>query len=136
MDICITPKKLSGSMTPPPSKSMAHRAVLAMMLAGEDGTISNLNDSQDVLATRRCVAALKAAEPGQLPLLDCGESGSTLRFLIPIALAVAGGGQFTGQGRLMERPLQPYFDIFEEKGISYILENGVLTIRGQLPPGI
>ena len=136
MDICITPKKLSGSVTPPPSKSMAHRAVLAMMLAGEDGTISNLNDSQDVLATRRCVAALNAAEPGQLPLLDCGESGSTLRFLIPIALAVAGGGRFTGQGRLMERPLQPYFDIFEENGISYILENGVLTIRGQLPPGI
>lgn len=136
MDICITPKKLSGSVTPPPSKSMAHRAVLAMMLAGEDRTISNLNDSQDVLATRRCVAALNAAEPGQLPLLDCGESGSTLRFLIPIALAVAGGGRFTGQGRLMERPLQPYFDIFEENGISYILENGVLTIRGQLPPGI
>ena len=93
MDIRITPKKLSGPVTPPPSKSMAHRAVLAMMLAGEGGTISNLGDSQDIQATRRCVETLKTATPGQLPYLDCGESGSTLRFLIPIALAVAGGGQ-------------------------------------------
>ena len=136
MDIRITPKKLSGTVTPPPSKSMAHRAVLAMMLAGEGGTISNLNDSQDILATKRCVEALKTAVPEQLPHLDCGESGSTFRFLIPIALAVAGGGHFTGQGRLMARPQQPYFDIFQEKGIAYELADGTLTIRGQLTSGV
>ena len=48
------------------------------------------------------------------PHLDCGESGSTLRFLIPVALAVRGGAVFTGHGRLMERPLQPYFDLFDK----------------------
>lgn len=120
MDIRIIPQKLSGAVTPPASKSMAHRAVLAMALADGRGTLSNLSDSQDIQATKRCVEALKSSRPdGQLPFLDCGESGSTLRFLIPIALAAAGGGVFTGHGRLMERPQQPYFDIFDEKGIFY-----------------
>ena len=70
-----------------------------------------------------------------LPHLDCGESGSTLRFLIPIALAVAGGGVFTGRGRLMERPQKPYFDLFAEKGIDCSLEKGVLTVSGTLTAG-
>ena len=87
MDIRITPQKLHGAVTPPASKSMAHRAVLAMTLAGGAGTLSNLSDSQDIQATKRCVEALKSHRPdGELPFLDCGESGSTLRFLIPIAL--------------------------------------------------
>ncbi|MEA4934737.1 MAG: 3-phosphoshikimate 1-carboxyvinyltransferase, partial [Lawsonibacter sp.] len=72
---------------------------------------------------------------GGSPHLDCGESGSTLRFLIPVVLAAAGEGTFTGRGRLMERPLQPYFDLFREKGIDYKLEDGVLTVRGKLEPG-
>ena len=137
MDIRIIPQKLRGAVTPPASKSMAHRAVLAMALAGGTGTLSNLSDSQDIQATKRCVAALKDPRPeGELPFLDCGESGSTLRFLIPIALAVAGGGVFTGHGRLMERPQQPYFDIFDEKGIFYGQTDGVLTVRGTLTPGV
>ena len=137
MDIRIIPQKLRGAVTPPASKSMAHRAVLAMALAGGTGTLSNLSDSQDIQATKRCVAALKAPRPeGEPPFLDCGESGSTLRFLIPIALAVAGGGVFTGHGRLMERPQQPYFDIFDEKGIFYGQTDGVLTVRGTLTPGV
>ena len=137
MDIRIIPQKLRGAVTPPASKSMAHRAVLAMALAGGTGTLSNLSDSQDIQATKRCVAALKAPRPeGELPCLDCGESGSTLRVLIPIALAVAGGGVFTGHGRLMERPQQPYFDIFDEKGIFYGQKGSVLTVRGTLTPGV
>lgn len=137
MDIHIIPQKLRGAVTPPASKSMAHRAVLAMALAGGTGTLSNLSDSQDIQATKRCVAALKAPRPeGEPPFLDCGESGSTLRFLIPIALAAAGGGVFTGHGRLMERPQQPYFDIFDEKGIFYGQTDGVLTVRGTLTPGV
>ena len=136
MDVRIHPGPLSGAVTPPASKSMAHRAVLAMTLAGGQGTIANLDDSQDIQATRRCVAALKAPRPaGKLPALDCGESGSTLRFLIPVALAAAGGGVFTGRGRLMERPQKPYFDIFDEKGIFYEQRDGVLTVRGRLPAG-
>ena len=137
MNICITPQKLSGAVTPPASKSMAHRAVLAMALAGGTGTLSNLSDSQDIQATKRCVEALKAPRPDEaLPFLDCGESGSTLRFLIPIALAAAGGGVFTGHGRLMERPQQPYFGIFDEKGIFYEQKDGILTVRGTLTPGV
>ena len=133
MDIRITPGPLAGTVTPPPSKSIAHRAILAAALAG-GGTISNLAASQDIEATQRCIAALKAEGP-DLPLLDCGESGSTLRFLIPLALALRGGGIFTGRGRLMERPQKPYFDIFDEKGIFYEQKDGVLTVRGHLEPG-
>ena len=134
MDIRITPGPLRGTVTPPPSKSMTHRVVLAMLLAEGEGKISNLAVSQDVEATRRCAGALKT-DGACLPLLDCGESGSTLRFLIPIALVLRGGGRFTGRGRLMERPQSPYFAIFDEKGVFYERKDGVLTVRGELTPG-
>ncbi len=136
MNVQISPRKLSGAVTPPPSKSMAHRVVLAQMLSACPGTTSNQGDSQDIQATRRCVEALTTAQSGVLPHLDCGESGSTLRFLIPVALAVAGGGRFTGRGRLMNRPQQPYFDLFDEKNIRYELADGVFTVEGQLTPGV
>ena len=132
MDIRITPSLLAGSVTPPPSKSMAHRAILALLLVEGEGSISNLAASQDIEATRRCAAVLQSDGP---EVLDCGESGSTLRFLIPIALALRGGGRFTGRGRLMERPQTPYFDIFDEKGVFYEQKDGVLTVKGRLTPG-
>ncbi len=134
MNIRIEPARLRGHVTPPPSKSQAHRAVLARALAG-GGTIENPAESRDLDATRRCAAALRDGGSG-LPRLDCGESGSTLRFLIPIALALRGGGRFTGRGRLMERPQKPYFDIFDEKGVFYERGDGVLTVRGRLRPGL
>ena len=135
MDVRITPGPLRGTVAPPPSKSMAHRAILAMLLAEGEGKISNLAVSQDIEATRRCAAALKEADAAGLPLLDCGESGSTLRFLIPVALVLRGGGRFTGRGRLMERPQGPYFALFDEKGVFYERKDGVLTVRGELTPG-
>ena len=134
MNVTITPGLLRGAITPPPSKSQAHRLLIAAALADGESRIDHLADSQDIQATRRCMAALKA--PGEdLPVLDCGESGSTLRFLIPVALALRGGGRFTGRGRLMERPQKPYFDLFDEKGIAYRQEDGVLTVQGRLTPG-
>ncbi len=134
MNVTITPTLLRGRITPPPSKSQAHRLLMAASLAGGEGRISNLDPSQDILVTQGCMAALKA--PGtQLPRLDCGESGSTLRFLIPVALALRGGGVFTGRGRLMERPQAPYFALFDQKGISYRQDDGVLTVSGRLTPG-
>ena len=134
MNVTITPGLLRGAITPPPSKSQAHRLLLAAALADGESRIEHLADSQDIQATRRCMAALKA--PGEdLPVLDCGESGSTLRFLIPVALALRGGGRFTGRGRLMARPQKPYFDLFDEKGIAYRQEDGVLTVQGRLTPG-
>ena len=134
MKLTITPGKLSGTVTPPPSKSQAHRLLICAALAGEGSVIHNLADSQDIRATRRCLAEL-TTNRRTLPELDCGESGSTLRFLIPIALALRGGGVFTGQGRLMERPQKPYFDLFDEKGIRYERKGGVLTVEGRLTPG-
>ena len=139
MNVTIVPGTLEGVVTPPSSKSQTHRAVLALMLAQGEGKLSNLAVSEDIQATQDCVAALKNGQPAQadgLPLLDCGESGSTLRFLIPVALAVRGGGHFTGRGRLMERPQGPYIRLFEEKGILWNQEGACLTVEGQLEPGV
>ena len=135
MNLTITPTRLSGTVTPPPSKSQAHRLLIAAALAGDGSVIHNLADSQDIQATRRCMAELKT-NSSSLPDLDCGESGSTLRFLIPVALALRGGGVFTGHGRLMERPQRPYFDIFDEKGIRYRQGAGKLVVEGRLTPGV
>lgn len=134
MDVIITPHKLNGAVTPPPSKSQAHRMLIAAELAGGAGQVEHVADSQDIQATKRCMAALKEDASG-LPRLDCGESGSTLRFLIPVALALRGGGVFTGRGRLMERPQEPYFELFRARGIRYALEGGALTVEGRLTPG-
>ena len=157
MTLTITPAKLQGTITPPPSKSQAHRLLIAAALAEGKSVIQNISRSQDMEATLRCLTELGAeyeragekltlrglgANPMSpmgrmaLPRLDCGESGSTLRFLIPVALAVRGGGIFTGQGRLMERPQGPYFDLFEEKGISYEQKGGTLTVQGRLEAGV
>ena len=128
---------LHGAVTPPPSKSQAHRLIICAALAQGRSIIKNIAFSQDIRATLSCISALGAGwteqesgviavegiggkeYTGALPHLDCGESGSTLRFFIPIALAVAGGAEFSGRGRLMQRPQQPYFDLFDQMGIKY-----------------
>ena len=149
MNLCITPTRLSGSLTVPSSKSMSHRLVIAAALASGESRITNLSLSEDITATLNAVKVLGARwqlegdtatisrqdTPVNLPLLDCGESGSTLRFLIPVALVLTGGASFTGRGRLMERPLTPYFQIFGEKGISWEQNEHVLTFKGTLKPG-
>lgn len=152
MDLIIHPKKLHGSITPPPSKSQAHRLIIGAALGAGSCIIENIAFSQDIMATIGAMVRLGAKFEtdtpnavrvhgmgvkfdGALPQIDCGESGSTLRFLIPITLAAANGGVFTGRGRLMERPQKPYFDLFDQKGIGYTLENGVLTVEGSLPAG-
>ncbi len=156
MNITITPAQLSGTVIPPPSKSQAHRLLIAAALAGGVSRLGNAALSQDIGATINCLEQLGAeftwsgpqltvrgmgANPMSplrrmaYPRLDCGESGSTLRFLIPIALAVRGGGIFTGRGRLMERPQKPYFDLFDEKGIFHERKDGALTVTGMLTPG-
>ncbi len=154
MDVQITPRRLSGVVTPPPSKSLAHRWILAAALAAGVSTIHNLDFSEDIEATLRCMSNFRCRWEWQgedtlkiwgcisrerdypvPPRFDCGESGSTLRFLIPLALALEGGGEFTGRGRLMERPLGPYFQLFDRQGIFHQLQDGVLTVRGDLRPG-
>jgi len=152
MDIRIEPRRLSGAVTPPPSKSLAHRLLLCAALAEGESSLHNIELSEDIEATLRCVKALGAevtragrslrvagvgakAPAGAPPLFDCGESGSTLRFLLPVALAVCGGGDFTGRGRLMQRPLGPYETLFREQGIAFECEGDTLRVRGTLRPG-
>lgn len=155
MNITVLPSKLRGTVAPPPSKSMSHRLLLCAALAEGESRLTHVAFSEDIKATLRCIEALgasysqeggdtlavkgiggkKTTEKEALPVFDCGESGSTLRFMIPLALAVAGGGVFTGKGRLMERPQKPYFDIFDRLGISYEQKNGALTVRGNLTAG-
>ena len=152
MNLRITPQQLHGAITPPASKSQAHRLIMGAALAGGSSVLRSVSGSNDITATLGCMEALGAkskqlddttlqitgnagnsAPAGQV--LDCGESGSTLRFLIPIALALTGNVTFWGHGRLMQRPQTPYFEIFQEKGIEYHLEGDLLTVRGALTPG-
>lgn len=150
MNVTIFPELLSGTIRPPASKSQAHRLIIAAALAQGESRISYVNNSQDITATLQCMEALGAAfqwlddttlcitgvTHGTGQVLDCGESGSTLRFLIPVALAVQGGGTFRGHGRLMERPQEPYFEIFREKGIAWEQKQDTLTVSGTLTPGV
>lgn len=152
MTLTITPGRLSGAITPPASKSQTHRVIIAAALSGGNSRISNVSGSLDITATLNCMAAMGAAwqEPDPRTvavsgigadrkpaagIMDCGESGSTLRFLIPVSLAVCGGGTFRGHGRLMERPQTPYFELFDQKGIAYRQQGDTLTVTGRLTPG-
>lgn len=149
----VLPGRLCGELAVPGSKSAGHRTVIAAALAAGESRIGHLTPSKDIDATLHAVEALgaqilsresdavtlrgTAAAPSEIPAIDCGESGSTLRFMIPVALALAGGKpvSFTGRGRLMERPLEPYFALFRGKGVLYRLEGGVLRVQGTLSPG-
>lgn len=128
--------------------------ICAGLTAGET-TLTGYMDSQDMAATRRCLRALGAStERGEdwltlrgqsrkvakIPVLDCGESGSTLRFFVPIALAVAGGGVFRMHGRLGQRPMDVYRDLFVPRGVRWRMGVGCdgaaeLTVQGKLEAG-
>lgn len=159
MDIVsIEPRMLKGTVRVPPSKSIAHRGIICAALSQGVCRISNVEASKDIEATLRCVQALGAAaefceqekavvfsEPGTLAeneerdemlVLDCCESGSTLRFLMPIALLSGRPVKFVGQGRLLQRPQKPYFDLFAKKGIECKATAEAIYLRGKLSPGI
>ena len=150
MNQIVLPGKLTGKVEVPSSKSLAHRYLLCAALAKGESRVGNVSFSADIEATLNGVSALGGSfsvagrevrvtggRPGGPMDIDCGESGSTLRFLIPVALA-AGEGRpvtFRGHGRLMERPLEPYFQIFREKGVAWRKEGNALTVEGRLPGG-
>ncbi len=140
-EVLVKPGKLSGRVVPPPSKSDAHRALLAAGLAGCADRISGLPEieSADIRATRRCLTALADNQP----LLDCGESGTTLRFMIPVAAALGAGASqpvvFAGHGRLPLRPLDEYQAILSAHGIRLSFPPGAflpLTMQGRLSGGV
>lgn len=155
MDIKITPKKLRGEVTVPPSKSVAHRMVIAAALADGTSTISNLYPSVDILATMDCMRALGAKIDFEgdtaviegiknIPdkaVLDCHESGSTLRFLIPVACALGVNAEFIGSGKLPERPITPFVEEFPKHGITFDFSKAKsgctlpCTVSGKLTSG-
>lgn len=150
MTAYIEPSEPFGTAAAPPSKSMAHRAVLAAALARGVSRIENLGFSQDIEATLGAVSAMGArvktgpdwaevlGRGGFATLLhpiDCGESGSTLRFLIPVLSLCGQQVQFTGRGRLFARPQSVYQTIFLEQGLIFChAEQGIL-LKGALSPG-
>lgn len=138
----------------PPSKSLGHRAVICAGLAAINGGQSHLQQlgkSEDISATKGCMEILGAqfealgdktlVSRGTKPddetplVMDCGESGSTLRFLLPVAALRNTPSTFTGRGRLMGRPLEVYERLFAQKGVFYEKRNSEVRVRGPLPAG-
>lgn len=135
-DIFVAPGQLEGQIRIPVSKSVAHRAIICAALAGDRNLACSCgNDlSDDIKATCEAMGRLLKKEKE----IFCNESGSTLRFLIPVAAAMGINTVFTGTGRLPERPLAEYSKIFDNKGITLKFpETGFLPleIAGKLKPG-
>lgn len=157
MNVSLSPSYIEGTVSAPPSKSMGHRYLICAALAQGRSAISNLEFSKDIEATLNCASAmganvmgLRQGGAGHTALVSgcagsptlrtnpvfCGESGSTLRFFLPLFSLTRRAVTLTGAGLLMERPQQVYRQIFEERGLSFVHggENGI-TVSGALPAG-
>lgn len=145
MDMTVDNRVLRGTVKVIQSKSYGHRIMVAAALAeAAGGGLTQVlleNDSEDIHATKQ---ALKAFSEGSR-VLDCGESGTTFRFLVPVCAAlgdvrecVPGAERelrFTGRGRLMKRPMEPLIRAMEPHGVSFRQEENALVCRGKLNPG-
>ena len=152
MNVTMKPFQANGTVFAPPSKSDAHRAIICAALSGGVCTIAPIALSDDIRATIGCVEALGAASKienktltidgtgvfsNKAATLDCGESGSTLRFMIPVAAAGGVEATFLGRGRLPERPIGVYTEALPGKGVTVDTEGGLpLKISGQLKSGV
>lgn len=150
-DITLSPSRLSGQVTVPPSKSDVHRAIICAALAKGESVISPVSFSKDIKATIGCAEALgaKITVDGNAVMvdgsgflgvnsahLDCCESGSTLRFFIPVAAAGAVNTEFVGQGKLPQRPIGIYLDCLPQNGVTCETGGGLpLKINGKLQSG-
>lgn len=150
MRAIISPSLAKGEVFVPPSKSMAHRALIAAALAEGESTLSPISLSEDMLATMDCLTALGASflregdkvlvkgfggKPTFGKELFCRESGSTLRFLIPLCLLSGEEYVLSGADRLLERPLSVYENLAKEKGFVFERRNGKIFVKGKLTPG-
>ncbi|MDE6034302.1 MAG: 3-phosphoshikimate 1-carboxyvinyltransferase [Ruminococcus sp.] len=149
MDIKVTPAKLSGTVRIPSSKSVAHRMIICASLAG-NSEINGIDFSKDIDATIHAMNALGAVinkndnsvyipdciKPPEKTVIDCVESGSTLRFIIPVAGASGVETEFHGRGRLPQRPIDIYTRELSRHGIHFDYHNTMpFTISGQLTGG-
>jgi len=130
MTIKITPSQLKGAITPPPSKSVSHRALICAALAG-GGKVLNPLSSDDIRATTAALEQLNA----DCADIDCGESGSTLRFLIPIFAARGITAMFRGEGGLPRRPVTPFLEELPKHGVVFESAEMPYVISGKLAPG-
>ena len=150
MNVQVFPSEVSGVVSAPPSKSMAHRLLICAGLAQGESTIRNVAFSEDIAATADCLRALGAqitvsgdtvtvlgcgGRPCANGPLHCRESGSTLRFFIPLCL-LASGATLTGSERLMERPLSVYEDLFATRNITLTRSPGTVSVSGRLQGGV
>ena len=147
----IKPGKGKGIMEAPPSKSMAHRLLIGAGLAEGESIIEGISSSEDMKATLDCLSAIGAKyeiegekvkitganirNSPENAVLRCRESGSTLRFFIPICLLDGKTFTFTGSEKLLSRPLSVYEDIFKKQGINFEASADKITIGGKLQSG-
>ena len=141
----IEPGKLAGSVTVPQSKSAAHRALIMAFLSGdvELVKIDEAHISDDITATKQALLSLRKAldtQPSAPITIDCKESGSTLRFLIPLVAVLGIPTKFVGSGRLPKRPIKEYEGVFAGSGagMTYLDETGLslpLLIEGKMRSG-
>lgn len=122
---------LSGEINIPPSKSVAHRAILCSFLAG-GGKVSPIINSNDMKAMEQVIGAIQNEDK----ILDCIESGNTSKFIIPVAAALGREVTIIGSGRLPERPIEEYLKILPKHGVRCTSEGGLpLSIEGKLTSG-
>lgn len=138
MRVKITPGTLSGRVKTVTSKSHAHRLLIAAALCSETPEVDISTSSADIEATKNCLSQLSQ----DLPVMDCGESGSTLRFMIPVTMALKDEAVFNGSGRLPYRPLSPLDSEMEIHGCKFEMGDpsgetiqNICRIKGRLLPG-
>ena len=150
MKAVVKPSKAEGAILAPPSKSMAHRYMICAALSEGKSVVNNISYSQDILATIDCIRALGAEvieEEERLHItgrgisteglltLGCRECGSTLRFMVPLAMMRGEETLLTGSETLMTRPMSVYEDIAASQGIMYKKDADGITVKGNLSPG-
>lgn len=151
MNVSVVPSKARGEMQAPASKSYAHRLLICAALSQGTSVIENIGTNDDILATVSCLKELGAeivingttatvrgidfTHKKEKLSLFCNESGSTLRFLIPLCLVISQEVEFTGKGRLLSRPQSVYEELFKEKGCYLEKCENSLFASGELKSG-
>lgn len=151
MKVKILPSKTSGEVSAPPSKSFAHRYLIGSVLSRGKCVIKNIADSDDISATLSCIEQLggSVTKDGNIvtiiptnekqienAVFDCKESGSTLRFFIPVVLATgAKNCTFLGSERLLARGIKEYEKLFENSDVTINSDEKAIEVNGTLSAG-
>ena len=151
MIVNIEKGKARGSVKAPPSKSMAHRLLICAALSDGESIIHGMSDCEDVRATLDCLSSLgvpfeqdgdtvrvKGVDVSKMSAhapLSCRESGSTLRFFVPLCMISGNNAMLTGAPQLMKRPMNVYQTLAEEKGLTFSQDDKSVMVKGPLKSG-